>query len=163
MTEITDLYYNCKMCVCASVCLCVCLSVRLCTFFWNMRKDRNLIIFAKWPDIKGWCTEIQTKIFTFSFKSRVSPNVSPRQNHITTNKLTNISNGGFMERYGPTEHCWTVFKYFRLWPRPWPHPKSCKSSSEGSLGWYNSGEHICIIFICFRHHQVANNAINIIA
>ena len=31
------LYYNCKMCVSPSVCLY--------TFFWNMRKDRNVILF----------------------------------------------------------------------------------------------------------------------
>ena len=142
---------------CASVSQSVCSS-----FFWNMSKDRNLIPFATWSDIIGRCPELQTKMFTLSFKFRVSPNVFPRQNHITTKKFWNILNEGYMERYGPTEHRWTIFKNFRPWPRPLPRPKclkiaffqlSCKLSSNGSPERYNSGEHICIIFNCFRHQQ----------
>ena len=102
------------------------------------------------------------KNFHIFFKSRVSPNVLPRQNRITTKKFWNILNEGSMGRYGPTEHRWTIFKIFRPWPRPLPRPKclkiaffqlSCKLSSDGSPERYNSGEHICIIFNSFRHQQ----------
>ena len=79
----------------------------------NKKTDTTLLLALEAQRRNYKIYYYQTKNLTFSFKSRVSPNVLPRQNRITTKKSWNILNEGSMERYGPTEHRWTIFKNFQ--------------------------------------------------